>query len=291
MEAGQPSPSATDRLEDDVEVIARLPVASEVSQLHVVLALGRPKVLLWKATLEQLDYRLMALCLTHHVGAFVLANPGYGLLGSARLYRLGGLPWLRLRWRHRHAATLIKRALDVLLVLACSPLALPVLLAVCAAVGRDGPPLYFQDRVGAGGRVFRLVKIRTMGVGVERATGPVLASADDPRVTPLGRVLRRLRIDELPQLWNVLRGEMSLVGPRPERPEFVMEFRLLPHYDLRHLVRPGMTGIAQLTGGYAASVAEKLRCDLLYVGTWSLRLDLKLLALTVADLLRGFPRG
>jgi lipopolysaccharide/colanic/teichoic acid biosynthesis glycosyltransferase len=136
-----------------------------------------------------------------------------------------------------------------------------------------------------------LVKIRTMAVDVESATGPMLASTDDPRVTPLGRVMRRYRLDEMPQLWNVLRGEMSLVGPRPERPEFVTQFRELALYDLRHLIRPGLTGIAQLTGGYAATVEDKLRCDLLYVGGRSLRLDLTLLAQTVFDLLRGFPRG
>ena len=139
-----------------------------------------------------------------------------------------------------------------------------------------------------------MIKFRTMRVDAERETGPVLSGEGDLRVTRVGRYLRRYRLDELPQVWNVLRGDMTLVGPRPERPEFVEEFRELPHiphYDLRHLIRPGLTGIRQLTGGYTSTVEETLRCDLLYVSTQSLRLDLKLLALTFIDMLGGFPRG
>jgi lipopolysaccharide/colanic/teichoic acid biosynthesis glycosyltransferase len=178
------------------------------------------------------------------------------------------------------------------LTVASLPLLIPVMILITLAVCVSGPPLYRQERVGAGGRQFKMVKFRTMRVDAERTTGPALATAGDKRVTRVGRVLRRFRLDELPQLWNVVRGQMSLVGPRPERPEFVAELRVqLPDYDLRHLLRPGMTGIAQLTGGYAATAAEKLRCDLLYLHCRSLRFDLKLLVLTVIDLLRGFPRG
>jgi lipopolysaccharide/colanic/teichoic acid biosynthesis glycosyltransferase len=105
----------------------------------------------------------------------------------------------------------------------------------------------------------------------EAETGPVLAGRKDQRVTGVGALLRRLRFDELPQIWNVLCGHMSLVGPRPERSEFVAELRNLPDYDLRHLIRPGLTGIAQLTGSYAATAEEKLRCDLPYVNGPTLR--------------------
>jgi lipopolysaccharide/colanic/teichoic acid biosynthesis glycosyltransferase len=280
-----------DRLDEDLTVIARLPLATDLSRLHVVLAVTRPKLLLLKASLDSVDYHLMMLCFIHRVAVLVLARPGYGLLGPTRLHRLGALPWLRLRWPQERAGMLVKRLADVMLVVLSAPLLLPLLLALAAVASLDGPPLYFQHRVGAGGRLFRLVKIRTMAVGIERTTGPILASTDDPRVTPLGRVMRRYRLDEMPQLWNVLRGQMSLVGPRPERPEFVTQFRQLPLYDLRHLIRPGLTGIAQLTGGYAATVEDKLRCDLLYVGSRSLRLDLMLLVQTVFDMLRGFPRG
>ena len=162
-----------------------------------------------------------------------------------------------------------------------------ILLLVCCS----GRPLYFQDRVGAGGRPFRMIKFRTMRVHAEAQTGPTLSGAGDPRITRAGRFLRKYRLDELPQLLNVLIGTMSLVGPRPERPEFVAELLKLPDYQLRLLIRPGMTGIAQLTGGYAATPEEKLRCDLLYLHSQSARSDLRLLGLTAVELLRGFPRG
>ncbi|WP_187645504.1 sugar transferase [Streptomyces sp. TRM49041] len=282
-----------DNLEEEFDVVRRLTLSEGFAEFEASLTLHHPDLLLVKVSLEGLDYRLVELCRAHRVKVFVLAHPAYGLLGSARFYRFGGLPWLRLRAtaRNRAASARLKRASDLLLVTLGAPLVIPVMLAIVMLVCRGGPPFYFQDRVGAGGQPFRIIKFRTIRVDAEQATGPVLAAADDPRMTPFGRFLRRSRLDELPQLWNVVRGEMSLVGPRPERSELIATFRNVPHYDLRHLVRPGLTGIAQLTGGYGASVEEKLRCDLLYVGCHSPRLDLVLLARTLLDLLRGFPRG
>ncbi|MDJ0341181.1 sugar transferase [Streptomyces sp. H10-C2] len=282
----------SDQLDEELDVVARLASPLQLAELEAVLAVHQPRMILSKVSLDSFDYRLMKSCLAPRVRILVLARPVYGLLGVAHIHRFGGLPWLRLREPGRQwVGTLVKRAVDVLAVLLSAPLVLAVMLVAGAAICWDGPPLYLQERVGEGGRHFRLVKLRTMPVDAEWDTGPVLADANDSRVTPVGRILRRLRLDELPQLWNVLRGEMSLVGPRPERPEFIAEFRQLPHYDLRHLIRPGITGIAQLTGGYAATVDDKLRCDLLYVNCGSLRLDLRLLALTCADMLQGFPRG
>ncbi|MGP3924092.1 sugar transferase [Streptomyces sp. 8N616] len=284
--------SDDDRLDEELTVVARLPAPANFVQLDVLMTVYRPRALFLKSSLEYLDGRLMNLCLAHSVDLLLLARPAYGLLGSMRLQRVGGLPWLRLRWRVRRPAhSFSKRAMDLLLIALTAPISIPVMLLISAVLCWDGPPLFFQERVGEGGRIFRLVKFRTMKVNAEYETGPVLARTDDPRVTTLGRALRRIRLDELPQLWNVLRGDMSLVGPRPERPEFIAEFRRLPHYDLRHLIRPGITGIAQLTDGYTASVKEKLRCDLLYVNSRSVRLDLRLLLLTLGDLVRGFPRG
>ncbi|WP_237742632.1 sugar transferase [Actinopolymorpha alba] len=282
----------TDRLDDELDIVARFPVPPDVVGLKATLANLRPRLLLVKSSLDAVDYWLLTLCQAHRVQVLVLARAAYGLLGSTSVHRFGGLPWLRLRLPGRdRLGALLKRCVDVLLVLLSAPFLLPLMLVIAAILCHDGPPFYIQQRVGEGGRAFRLVKFRTMRVDAEAHTGPVLAIADDPRTTRVGRILRRLRIDELPQLWNVLRGDMSLVGPRPERPEFIEHFRRLPHYDLRHLIRPGLTGIAQLTGGYGATVEEKLRCDLLYVSCRSLRLDLRLLALTIRDLLRGFPRG
>ncbi len=184
---------------------------------------------------------------------------------------------------------LTKRAFDLAVTALCLPVALPLMAAVAAAVlvlsGR--PVIYRQERVGEGGRIFTLYKFRTMVRGAEAETGPVLASRDDPRVTPVGRWLRALRLDELPQLINILRGDMSVVGPRPERPGFVTELAdQLPGYRYRHLVRPGLTGLAQVAGGYATEAADKLRYDLYYIRNYSLLLDARLLLQTLLVLLR-----
>lgn len=284
--------TVSDRLDEEFDVVARLSFPLEVTELDVVLTAHRPEMILCKVALDSLDHRLMQPFLVPGVRLLVLARPLYGLLGVARIYRFGGLPWLRLRGPGQQRMGLVlKRGIDVLAVLLSAPLVLALVLIVGAVICWDGPPLYSQQRVGAGGRCFRLFKLRTMLVDAERDTGPVLAGPDDSRVTAVGRVLRRLHLDELPQLWNVLRGDMSLVGPRPERPEFTAQFRDLPHYDLRHEIRPGITGIAQLTAGYAATVDDKLRCDLLYVNCRSMRLDLRLLVRTFADVLRRIPRG
>lgn len=127
------------------------------------------------------------------------------------------------------------------------------------------PVLFFQDRLGLDGRRFKIVKLRTMVVDAERNTGPVLAAKDDPRITRSGRFLRKTHIDELPQLWNVLRGDMSLVGPRPERPEIAGQVgQTLPSFDLRLRVKPGLTGLAQTKGTYSTSFEDKLTLDIWY---------------------------
>jgi lipopolysaccharide/colanic/teichoic acid biosynthesis glycosyltransferase len=297
-----PSPTATvdlstnsgptDRLDAELWVAARLPAPRTAAELGAVLSRHRPTAVLCKQSLDSIDAWFMSTCRTHGVDILVLAHPVYGLLGPVRLRRYGGLPWLRLRpSAGRSVDEIVKRGMDLALVLLTAPLSVPLMLLIMLAVSFGGRPLYLQKRVGAGGRPFRMVKFRTMRVDAERETGPAFAGANDARVTRTGRVLRRYRLDELPQLYNVLRGQMSLVGPRPERPEFVAELSRLPHYDLRHVIRPGLTGIAQLTGGYAATAEEKLRCDLLYLHCRSVRSDLVLLILTVAELFRGFPRG
>ncbi|MFY1615776.1 sugar transferase [Micromonospora sp. WMMD736] len=285
-------PPVPDRLDEEFDVAARLPMSSRPEDVATVLTRVRPRLLLLKHSLESIDERLMTSCLSAGVEILVLARPVYGLLRAPAMARFGGLPWIRLAsgaGRPRHER--LKRAFDLAVILLSAAVVLPLIAVIAVVVSFTGPPFYLQERVGAGGRLFRLVKFRTMRVGAEQATGPVLAQPDDARITRVGRWLRRSRLDELPQLWNVVRGEMSLVGPRPERPEFIAGFERLPHYDLRHLIRPGLTGIAQLTGGYAATVEDKLRCDLLYLNCRSMRVDLALLLLTVVELFRGFPRG
>ena len=184
------------------------------------------------------------------------------------------------------AAQAVRRGLDVVLSLAGLALTLPLLLLVAMLVKLDspGPALYRQERVGLHGRTFVLLKFRSMRVDAE-AAGPCWAAERDPRVTRLGRLLRLTRIDELPQLLNVLAGSMSLVGPRPERPHFVGPLtQAIPHFADRLLVKPGVTGWAQVNHPYGASVEdarEKLAYDLYYVRHRSLALDLMILLATV----------
>lgn len=169
--------------------------------------------------------------------------------------------------------------------------ALPIigLLVVLVRMTSRGPGIFRQTRVGLYGRRFVMYKLRTMRVDAEARTGPVWAQTDDPRVTPLGRVLRRLHLDEFPQLFNVLRGEMALVGPRPERPEFVQMLALkIPGYMQRLSVRPGITGLAQVNlpaDTDLESVRRKLLLDLEYVERARLLLDLRIVAVTGLRLL------
>lgn len=191
-------------------------------------------------------------------------------------------------------ATRLKRVLDVAITLAIMPLALPLMgLAALAVVLTDGfPAIYRQERVGKDHRPFSILKIRTMVKDAEADTGPVWAKTDDPRITPVGRVLRSTRLDELPQLFNVLRGDMSLVGPRPERPAFVAQFtQRIPYYEQRLLVRPGLTGWAQINHNYDRNeedVYEKLRYDLYYLRHLSFSLDLQILLTTIGVVCRRF---
>jgi exopolysaccharide biosynthesis polyprenyl glycosylphosphotransferase len=179
-----------------------------------------------------------------------------------------------------------KRALDLVFSLTLGLIILPLIPLIAIAIKLDskGPVFYSQRRIGLGGKPFEIYKFRTMRMDAE-ANGAVWAQAADPRVTRAGRFMRLTRIDELPQLWNVLRGEMAVVGPRPERPEFteVLE-REIPGYELRHTVKPGLTGWAQVCYRYTSSIRDtraKVEYDLFYVKHLSLRFDLTILARTV----------
>jgi Undecaprenyl-phosphate glucose phosphotransferase len=183
----------------------------------------------------------------------------------------------------------VKRAFDLCVGLPLLLLFLPSLglLALLVKLTSRGPIFYAQERMGFDGRVFRMLKFRTMSVDAEQETGAVWAQENDPRRTWLGALLRRTSMDEFPQLWNVVKGEMSLVGPRPERPVFVAEFRKsMPRYMLRHRVKAGMTGWAQVHGWRGStSLERRLEHDLYYIQHWSPAFDLKILWLTVW---RGF---
>jgi sugar transferase (PEP-CTERM system associated) len=188
-----------------------------------------------------------------------------------------------------------KRVLDVVLSFALMLVLLPLMLVTAITIKLDskGPVLYRQMRIGLNGMTFRLYKFRTMAEDAEKS-GARWAEENDPRITRVGRFLRATRIDELPQLWNVLLGEMSFIGPRPERPDFNRELEAaIPYYDLRHLVKPGITGWAQVLYPYGASVEdarEKLQYDLYYIKNYSVMLDLVILIRTLRVVLVGRGR-
>lgn len=203
------------------------------------------------------------------------------LMGLRTIGEVGGVPITRLR---PHALTghqvRLKRLMDLVLVIAAAPVWLPVVgvLALYVRLVAGGPVLYHQTRVGLDDIPFELHKFRTMVRDAEAESGPRLSEVGDVRVLRGARWLRRSRLDELPQLWNVITGDMSLVGPRPERPEFVTKIsQQVPGYSRRHSVRPGITGLAQVKGRYETDPAHKLGYDLQYLVNWSIVLDLQLI--------------
>lgn len=198
-----------------------------------------------------------------------------------------GIPLMRYResplldWENR----LLKRTMDLILSLGGLVVLAPLLVLVAVIIKMDskGSIFYSQERVGEDGKVFKIYKFRTMQANAEEETGPIWAKPDDKRRTVIGSLLRRTNIDELPQLWNVLVGEMSLVGPRPERPHFVGQFKEdIPRYMGRHKIKSGLTGWAQVNGLRGdTSIKERTKYDLYYIENWSLFLDLKILFRTV----------
>lgn len=195
-------------------------------------------------------------------------------------------------WGFRLGKRLFDLAVATTLLLATMPVLLLVILGIRTEDGRRAPLFYRQQRVGRGGRTFELLKFRSMTVDAEKASGPLWAARKgDDRVTRVGLLIRRFRMDELPQLVNVIRGEMSIVGPRPERPEFVDKLnQAVPLYDYRHCVRPGLTGWAQLNFPYGASTedaAEKLKYDLFYIKNTTFVLDLFILLQTLEVVIWG----
>ena len=217
--------------------------------------------------------------------------------GMARTEHLYGLPLIEVlpapmpAWEES-----TKRLIDFIASLVILILGMPVWFFIASVIKMTskGPAIYKQRRVGYKGKVFTMLKFRTMVENAEAKTGPVWASENDPRYTPIGRWLRKTRLDEIPQLWNVLKGDMSLVGPRPERPYFVEKLaKEIPLYSRRYRVKPGITGWAQVTWHYDASlddVRQKVKYDLFYIANLSLRMDLKILFLTIRTALLGKGR-
>ena len=178
----------------------------------------------------------------------------------------------------------IKRFMDIVLsALGLLILALPMLIvAILVRIDSPGPVLFRQKRLGLNGCVFEMYKFRSMRVGAEHTGSGVYSDDRDPRQTRVGRFLRKTSLDELPQLFNILKGDMSLIGPRPERPQFVEKFKEeIPRYMIKHQVRPGMTGWAQVNGYRGdTSIRKRIDCDIYYIENWTLSLDIKIIILT-----------
>jgi len=208
----------------------------------------------------------------------------------ARLEDLDGVPVININDVPLQGFNaIVKRCIDIAISsVALLALMIPFwIIAALVKLSSRGDVFYRQERMGLDGKPFMIYKFRSMYDGAEAATGPVFASERDPRRTPFGRLLRKSNADELPQLWNVLRGDMSIVGPRPERPLFVAQFKdKIPQYMLRHKVKAGITGWAQVNGWRGnTSIEKRIEYDLYYIENWSVRLDLKIMWLT---LLKGF---
>jgi len=210
----------------------------------------------------------------------------------ARLENLDGVPIISLNdVPLRGLNSLLKRAIDVAIsATALIGFSIPfAILALLIKRASPGPVFYAQERMGLDGKAFNVYKFRSMHMNAEEDTGPVWARDDDPRATKIGRWLRKTDVDELPQLWNVLRGDMSIVGPRPERPYFVEQFKhRIPQYMLRHKVKAGITGWAQVNGWRGnTSLEKRIEYDLYYIENWSVGLDIKIMWLTLVRGLQG----
>jgi exopolysaccharide biosynthesis polyprenyl glycosylphosphotransferase len=263
---------------DDVEAVLR-----EHEIEHVFVALPHAS----SESMTKLLDRLVRSLVSVHVVPDLLQF----MVLRSRVEDIDGLPTINLTETPLEGwSRFVKRGFDLAVAVAALLAFSPIMLVVAAAIWLEDrrPIFYRQVRMGLDGKPFRIVKFRSMRVGAERDTGAKWAERDDPRRTRVGRLIRAWSLDELPQLWNVVMGDMSVIGPRPERPEFVEQFRAeLPHYMLRHKVRAGITGWAQVHGWRGnTSIRMRIEHDLYYIENWSLMLDLKILFMTVIHGLR-----
>ena len=264
------------RVTGKISDFPRLIKQQRVDQLFIALPLRAHKKMLELikvANREGIDVRLIPDLLQ-----YIAIKAGVEELDGIPIINLTAIPLEG--WK-----VLAKRLLDVVVVTIGLLLTLPLFpfIALAVKLSSPGPVFYKQDRMGLDGKPFMIYKFRSMFVNAEQKTGPVWAKQDDPRRTRVGKFLRRISLDELPQLFNILKGEMSLVGPRPERPQFVSEFKeKMPQYMLRHKVKSGMTGWAQINGWRGnTSLEKRIEYDLYYIENWSLAFDLKILWLTL----------
>lgn len=272
-----------------------VPTLGTVDNLHELIPRHNVREVL--IALDSSDHtRLLEIirnCNSHKVGLKIMPDLYDIISGQARTNQIYGFPLIEISpqimppWEEA-----VKRGMDVVFAALVLLLGMPLWLLIALLIKLDssGPVLYKQERVGRGGKIFKILKFRSMYQDAEKE-GPQWANRKDPRVTRVGKVLRKLHLDEIPQMWNVLKGDMSLVGPRPERPMFVEELsREIPLYPRRLRVRPGITGWAQVKHKYDESVEDvrkKVQYDLFYIENMSLRMDFKIILSTIAHMLMG----
>ena len=261
-------------------------IARNVEAEEIILALEKHE--------DDVTIYVIDKCDKEHFGLKIVPDLYEIVSGQARTSQIYGFPLIDImpqlmpEWEKK-----LKRLMDIIISFIILIVTLPVTLLTAVAIKLDsrGPIFYRQERIGQGGKIFKVYKFRSMVKDAEKLTGPTWSSKDDPRVTKVGKIIRTVRIDEIPQMINVLKGEMSLVGPRPERPYFVEKLsNEIPLYTRRLKVRPGVTGWAQVKHKYDENIEDvktKLRYDLFYIENMSLRMDLKIIFRTVFVVLLG----
>ena len=277
---------------DEKGDVAGVPIAGEVSDLGKLIDQNDiDEVILTETEMPRSEIMHIILECEKRMVEFRLVADLLGMVTSqVDMRTIDGVPLMGLKESPLAGAynRFMKRTMDIFLSLLGLLVLSPVLiiLALMVKLGSPGPVFYFQKRIGEGDIRFAMIKFRTMMDKAEKGVGRVWAKKEDPRRTKIGGILRKTNLDELPQLWNVLKGEMSLVGPRPERPNFVGKFKEdIPRYMSRHKIKSGMTGWAQVNGLRGnTSIEERTKYDLHYVENWSLAVDLKILFMTITKI-------
>lgn len=253
---------------------------------HIYCALDKAdSVLIGPSLGEDEKSKVISFCIGTNIKAYIIPKLYDILISGSEVSQFDDIPTFKVTSLGLTVEQkLMKRVFDFCMALLGLIIASPIMLLVAIAIKFDskGPIFYYQERVTANDKQFKLIKFRTMVIDAEKCFGPVLASKNDPRVTRVGRFIRSTRLDEIPQLINVLLGDMSFIGPRPERQFFIEQFKKeIPNYGYRHVVKAGITGFAQVHGKYTTGAADKLRYDLMYIRNYSFLLDIKIILQTI----------
>lgn len=233
---------------------------------------------------ENIREKILNFCVSQRKSLYILPRIYDIALLNSKLSQVDDIPVLKVKKLGLTVEQkIVKRFLDILLSAIGIIIGSPIMAVIALIVSKDGGPVFYrQERVTENERKFNVIKFRTMVVNAENLTGPILAGQDDPRITKVGKIIRSTRLDELPQLFNIFTGDMSIVGPRPERPFFVEKFsEEIPEFRYRTIVKAGLTGLGQVLGKYNTTAKDKLRYDIIYIKNYSILLDIKIMMQTI----------